>query len=280
MRRLISRGFVAGLVALALLVAGATTGQAQTQWTTAGPQGGDVRALLVKGPGDIVAATYGAGLYQTSSGAATWATSFGFCNYDTSALAYSTPAGPLFVGYYGGVCRQGQGRVGTLPASSVNAVAASGNYLFAGTSSGLYSIHWFSANSSTPWTTEINSYVHALLSDEPRSRVYIGASAGLYEAEFSGQQWQYQAVGAPSTPAYALTSDGTYVYAVQGCTIRRKLLSGGEWTTYGPSICADQLLAPDTSTLYAATSSGVFKSIDGGAFTRPRISVFADDAAF
>ncbi len=260
--------------AAALSAVGPRTAVAQNQWATAGPEGGEVRALLVTAPGEVVAATYGAGLFRTTNGAANWSQFDLRCHLDATSLAVGSLA--MYWGTDGGgVCRQGGSRVGTILSGEIRAVAATDNHVWAGTVSGLFHISDM-AGSSTKWTsTNVSSGVWALLVDRARSRMYVGAASGVFEADLDVNgvpAGDFSPVNGPKS-GRALTMDANFVYAVQdavnGCQVYRRPVGSGAWTLAGGSACAVSMTAPADGELVAAGPTLVSRSTNGGVSFSP-----------
>ncbi len=225
--------------------------------------------LAVLPSGEVVAATFGAGVVRTSGGA--WEAVAKLSALSTNAVL-RTSSGAVLVGTNGrGLFRSWDTGGSWTPVDAgpdtVYALAE-GDALYAGTAGeGV----WRSGDDGMTWTPVAGG-------PSPRSRVYALAArpdgmivagtdgAGLWRSGGATDAWRQ--VGPPGITVHALVDDVTTMFA--GCSGQGVLRSsdGETWTTASTGL--DDLhvhcLAVDGGdTLLAGTGAGVFCSRDGGA---------------
>jgi hypothetical protein len=233
-------------------------------------------------PGVLYVAAGGT-VYRSADGAASWQATGYPGPYGPSALAVG-PSG-LYAGRFGDVLRSVDGGAqwtslsAGLPAwGGVRALVMTDAKMYAVTdTSGVYTL----ASGGSTWTAAgsgLPSSVYAYAAAAPRqgSTVLVGYSAlGVFTSSDGGTGWRTATSGmealnvreikaAPSTPSrlYLAVQDGPVVFASE---------DGGR--TWAPSAIPDALstagangLAVDpgtATTVYAATSNGLYKSTDG-----------------
>ena len=269
-------------------------------WTTNGPYGGDVRALVVNpaDPATLYAGTSGGGVFKSTNRGTTWtAVNTGLTGTDVLSLALD-PANPatLYAGTWIAGVFKSTNSGGTWTAVNaglndqydrvVNVLAIDPSApatLYAGTWGGVFK----STNGGATWTA-INAgltstAVDALAIDPANAgTLYAGASSGVFKSTDGGGSWTTINVGLtkPASGVHALaidpTSPGTLYAGTWGGGVFRSTNGGGTWTAINaglfnagltPSGVTTLAIDPTTpaTTVYAGTwGGGVFRSTNGG----------------
>jgi photosystem II stability/assembly factor-like uncharacterized protein len=233
--------------------AGAATQLSATGvWTSSGPLGGYIQALAVDptAPSIAYAASVVAGIFKSTDGGATWASSnFGVTNSTVQALFVD----PL------------------LPAR-----------LYAGTAAGLFrssdaGATWVAINSGLT-----NTNVSAIVVDPSTAMLYVGTGNGVHKSTNQGATWTtsnngLSSLGVESLVIDPLTPSTLYAGTILG-GVFKSTNSGGTWTAANGGLTSINVLTlavnPSTpTTLYAGTlSGGAFKSTDAGTTWAPAMN--------
>ncbi|HET7453317.1 MAG TPA: hypothetical protein VFL12_11275 [Thermoanaerobaculia bacterium] len=239
--------------AIAIIALAAPAGAAVGKWSSLGPEGGLVSALLPDpaSPTVVWEGTYGGGLFVSRDDGATWS-------------------------------KVATGGVGDV----VNGLAAGAGALFAATDDGVLRSgdggrSWAIAGTGLSDTTVYSVAVDA------SGAVYAGTqSGGVFRSEDGGTTWNATAPAA-GTPVYALAAGGGRLYAATGGDgVVSTGDGGGSWSGSAAEIASafvmDVEVDPSApSHLWAATfGEGVWKSTDGGATWTPSASPFDGASAY
>jgi hypothetical protein len=249
-RRLLSMVVVAGmLVFLAppLAHAGANA------WTTRGPTGANVMAMVADG--STVWAGTTSGVYASVSGGA-WTLMKG-----VDVLSLAAGGGVLYVGTNGGGVYRGPAgehewlafNTG-LGNTTVGALATDGNRLYAGTESGVYRYdgeRWVAAGLAG---VSIRGLVVG-----PEG-LYAGTNAGVVVSPDRGDTWK--ATGLTGVSVRALLADGPVVYAATDSGVFRGS-SAGSWTTLSTHAANALAMDPAGHIVYVGAGGGVVFQLTG-----------------
>ena len=217
-------------------------------WTAAGPEGGNVDALIVDpvNSSRIYAGTNG-GVFQSTDGGATWSTSSeGLTDSFVLSLAID-------------------------PTSTSTLFAGTGNGgVFKSNNRGL---SWFTVTDPRQFPDLATASITSLVID-PQSpdTLYAGTSRGVFRSANGGGDWTDASLGLSESIIVSLAIDPSnpaIVYAgTLGDGVFKTTNGGGAWAAAGPGFSDIWSLAVDPSTpttLYAGSDLGVFKSVDSGA---------------
>jgi photosystem II stability/assembly factor-like uncharacterized protein len=254
----------------------------------------NVRAVLIDpaSPSLLYAAT-NAGVFQSSDSGATWTpVNTGLGNTDVLSLAYAatTPATLLagtngagvFLSTDGGANWSADNPGGSLPNLAVHAILVDNpsapTLAYVGTGNGLYKQqytlgvwnNWVAASSgmATPAPA-----IHAIANNPvTRATVYAGTDLGSYRSSNSAGAWSALSTGLRQGRALAVKpTDPTVMVAGFGAGgIYRSSDTGGNWIATIDDAATKLFVTAllyDTSgsTVFAASGSGVFRSVDDGA---------------
>ncbi|MEM7587866.1 MAG: hypothetical protein AAF560_31045, partial [Acidobacteriota bacterium] len=242
-------------VTLALVLAAILSAPTQAGievWTSNGPYGGSIHALVVDptNPQTLYAGTLGLGVFRSDDGGASWRASADsrLAEFAVEALAVS-PGAPdtVFAGTQGGLFRSSDG-------------GESWELLTNGIS-GLVRASAIAVDPTDP------NRVYAGIENDP-----LFGAGGIYRSEDGGDSWSRFDEGLPEINSFfALAIDPqtpTTLYASTIGTLYKSVDSGEQWQRSDTGLdgrVADLAIDPTTpQTLYAAASNGVFKSTDGG----------------
>jgi photosystem II stability/assembly factor-like uncharacterized protein len=236
----------------AALALSATAFAGVNHWTSNGPYGGAIAALVVdpSSPGTVYAAVTGYGVFRSTDGGANW----------------SSANGGLTV-------------VGVLPltavALAIDPVVTSTLYV------GLQQGGAFkSVDSGATWQSmgfgDLGDYVGCVTVDPQRpSTLYLCGGSGVEKSGDGGVTWEAAITGMPARPVvFRVAFDPAHtstLYALVNSQDHPLYLSqngGATWATAavppGTSYVNDFAVDP-SSRLFASTDKGVFRSIDSGA---------------
>jgi photosystem II stability/assembly factor-like uncharacterized protein len=222
----------------------------KAQWVqTNGPEGGMVNVLTVSGS-NIFAGTSSGVVFRTTNNGQSWtAINSGLTN--TNVLSIAVSGSNIFIGTWGSGVFLSDNNGSTWKAmdsgldnsanSTVRALAANGNKMFAGTDGGLY----YSANNGKGWTktnsTFWNPFVHSL--------------AKIGNSIFAGYGMDFGSSG-----CICLSTDNgtTWTVADSG------LLGVGNVTSF--AVCGSTIFASSDSKYYQGSlyQGGVFRSTNSG----------------
>jgi photosystem II stability/assembly factor-like uncharacterized protein len=271
-------------------------------WTTNGPSGGQISALLIDPifPATLYAATQGLGVFKSTNGGGSWnAVNTGFTTPDINSLAID-PANPstLFAGTTSGVFKStnGGGSWNTVNTGLTNTLVTAlaidpttPATIYAGTLGidtpgfptfgGVFK----STNGGGEWdevlTLSSTNTMVSRLAVDPISpmTVYAGTSGPpfgeMWKSTDGGVSWNPINNGIPNFPVTALVIDPinpATLYAGTSLGVFKTTNRGGNWSdvNVGLTNINVQALAVDPATpgtLYAGTHlGGVFKSTTGG----------------
>lgn len=266
---------LAAAVATGVAVAGLGT------WSSGGPEGGPVEALLFDSAGTtLYAATRNNAVFRTTDGAASWAAAGDGLPATVRELA-ATAAGTLFArGDEGGLLRSSDGGASWQQAlaGSITALAAdpsSPDTAYAGSSLGLVfkttdgGASWSSSGEGLPEARILRLAVDPMTP----SILYLGAAeGGVYKSVDGGVGWAGANQGLGDTTTLSLVIDPQapatlYLAASQG--LFKSVDGGAAWTELnGPAGDAISRLAIDPgapATLLGAAFGTVYRSTNGGA---------------
>ncbi len=218
-------------------------------------------------------------VYATADGGATWTlqTLNGSAVFDL--VVDGTSAAPvLYAATYGsGVWRSPDGgatwaATGAMAIWSANALAGSGSAVYAGTESGV----WKTADAGGTWTRAsagLRAATPSSLAFQPGATgvILAGGSGEVFRSTDGGGSWTRQQQGPgsyvrriafdPATPAHAFAADELH-------GLLRSTDAGATWTaaTGTSGQVMDLAVGGGTpSVVWALTSAGVYRSVDGGA---------------
>ena len=233
-------------VGAALLLAGAASASTTTpnSWTSNGPYTGTIRALAAQpgNPAVMLAAVELRGIYRTTDAGATWTLVLEGVDVSSFAFAASAP--------------------GTVYAS----------------------LEWFqgfvirSDDSGVTWQNAGGGHegrwgTWVVADPTNAATAYAGVLAGgVYKTTNAGASWNAMNTGLADLSVNTLAIDpedpSTVLAGTSGGSIFRSFDGGGSWAlsdSVGSSVQEIVIDPTDSWVMYAATSEGFFKSVDGGA---------------
>jgi len=153
---------------------------------------------------------------------------------------------------------------------TVSCLTNDGTNLYAGTQgSGVF----YSSNSGTSWTQEINglnsTYINAMVISG--STVFAGGSSGLFSSTNNGASWTNLSSGISSSePIMSLAANGSNIFAgTNGDGVYYSSNGGSTWTQSNTGLPAGQeitALAINGNTIFAGTiGNGIYLSTNNGA---------------
>ena len=257
------------------------------QWTTNGPAGLVVQALVInpKIPKIIYAGTNGGGVFRSTDGGETWnAMNTGLTDLRVNALAIAPWISKiLYAGTEGGVFRSIDGGVNWSKAGLdneyVNTLAIAPTIpatLYAGTlESGVlkstnWGVSWRAVNNGLT-----NKFINALtVYPKTPTTIYAGTNGNsVFKSTDGGASWNSTGLTSPFVNTLAIDpKTPTTLYAgTEGGGVFKSTDGGATWNAMSSGLesLIINTLAIDPknpATLYAGTEGGgVFKSTDGGA---------------
>ena len=232
-------------------------------WTSvnAGLSGNFVNSLIAEG-NNLFVATNGGGTYYSSDNGTTW-TSINFATNNsmirlaaigTTVYAFSN-IGALYSIPNGS-------NTGTLISTGLSnpfSFEATGTKLLIGTQSGMYS----SVDAGVTWTAVNTGYPTSIYGSLSSSGAAIvaGLNSSLLVSTNSGVTWINTGLAYGSFPCIAIASNKIWVGSSNGANV--SVGNGVSWNTV-TGLPAMMGLASNSSGLYAGTSTGVYRSVDGG----------------
>ncbi len=244
----------------------------QPVWAqTAGPVGGDVRALTEL-DGVLFAGTNGNGVFRSTDRGTTWSPVNN--NLTNPAILSLTATGSfVFAGTGGsGVFRSSDygmswTRVNDgLTGLFVSSLVSSGSTIFAGTNAGVFRAgengsSWFAFNMGLP-SHQVSS---VLLSG---NALFAGTNIGVFRLTNPEGNWSPVNGGLSNLNVHCLAANGTTLFAGTSGGVFRMPASGSNWTqaNSGLSVLNVVSLAATETAVFAGTSGGgVFRSSNQGA---------------
>ena len=260
------------IITCVVLLCGMMAGTAEAQWMqTAGPYGGQIRALAVSGTG-LFAGTNG-GVFFSSDDGMNWSAR-GLANMTVSALAVD--GAKLYAGGDGVFQSTDNGTswsdIGSgLGTQTVRALCVSGTYLFAGTAAGVYRAST-AGGGWTPVSSIALSSKLVLSLTVSGSFVVAGTlNGGIFRTNDDGASWNNTNTGLTHLTVRALyrSENTNHLYAGGEGGVHVSTNNGRTWTDMnsgllsGSNIPIIQALAGSGPRVYAgASNGGVFFSSD------------------
>ena len=245
---LVLPSLIAALYSEATLTAqDVSAGAVPSEWTTQGPNGGFVNALVAdpSNPRIVYAATQGGGVFKSTDGGATWAArSTGLTNRFNASM-------------------------------EVNGIAVvSETLLYAATNGGVHT----SGDAGATWTLttsgiETWSVRAVTVSPDNPSVLYAATNRGVYKSTNGAASWQLSNAGITTEQIRALSIDSTnssnILAGTGGAGVFRSTDAGATWAP--ASGTAERFTnvfvrdAANPAIALVGTDKGVFRTIDGGA---------------
>ena len=232
--------FSSVLVLLGLLSA-SPAGAVNNQWTSIGPEGGDIMSFAIDPINSQTVYAGGGGVFKTTTGGASWS--------------------PVNSGLPGGV-------------RSLAVDPTNSQTVYAGTSNGVFK----TTNGGDSWNavnirlTNTMVFALAIISTTPTT-IYAGTlGGGVSKSTDGGISWNAVNTGLSNTNIFSLAIDrynSQTIYAGTGGGVFKSTTGGSSWTAVNSGLSNTNVssLAIDptnTQTIYAGTGGGVFKSTSGG----------------
>jgi photosystem II stability/assembly factor-like uncharacterized protein len=287
------------LLAVVCLLAGPATRPlaAADGWVPAGPPGGPVPHLIVhpRDPRVLWAGTQSNGIYKSVDGGASWRpANQGLTTMDILALAVA-PSAPdtlylaagrdgVFRSIDGGAtweavlpCRQQPFPCcGCVPLSMTRELVVhlrDPRTVFATTSRGVFK----SVDGGAQWRrTSLDRFTHRLVADPRNPNVLYAGTLGSasFKSSDGGKSWVRWSAGLPSslTELAIDPADPRRMWIAAGGRIYRSTDGGVRWRHSSDLFATALVVAParrGQPTVYAGTSKGVFRSLDGGLTWNP-----------
>ena len=148
---------------------------------------------------------------------------------------------------------------------SINALAVSGTYIFAGTqTSGVFR----STNSGANWALANNGVTNSVVYSfaVAGTRIYAGTAGGIFVSTDGGANW-VKGTGVPGSAGYvaAITAVGTNVFAGTYNDIYRSTDDGATWSALNSGLYYSYSLCNIGTKIYAGMyGGGVYVSTNGG----------------
>jgi photosystem II stability/assembly factor-like uncharacterized protein len=270
------------------------------EWTTIGPEGGKVQALVIdpQNPDILYAGTNGAGIFKSTDGGQTWASiNNGLSEYFIKALAIDPQipsivyagsnllsvgylSGGIFKSTDGGQTWKGprEGVIGGVESILIDPLTPSNVYVSTALTSVFKSSdkgeHWLPIDNGPEITFPLKMGIHP---DNP-AILYLGTLIGVYKSIDGGQIWLpvNNGLEIPNTELFmhvidlvidSTTKPETVYIGTKYYGVFKSTDGGTSWQSKNNGLAADtsvHCLALDGTTLYASTSDGLYKSIDRG----------------
>ncbi|MFN0123822.1 MAG: Ig-like domain-containing protein [Blastocatellia bacterium] len=231
----------------------------------------------------LFAGTFGGGVQRSTNNGDTWTpVNEGVTDLGITSLTASGTT--IFAGSFNGKVYRStnQGASWTevstgLPATSINSLIISGTTIFAATDNGgvfrnnLTGAAWTAARTGLPQANGAFQRIPALVISN--GVLYAGvAGGGVYRTSNSGDAWTSVNAGLPNTNVFALSVNGTTVYAGTFGGGVFRLNANDTWTTLNNGLTDQLVLALNFSgtSFFAGTAlNGVYRSTDQGATFAP-----------
>jgi photosystem II stability/assembly factor-like uncharacterized protein len=221
----------------------------------------------------IFAGSEGGGIYRSNNNGTNWTTSSNGLIY-SPVPSFGVIGNSLYAGTDGGVfltVDSGNSwktvnngfsiKVGDVNSPEVTSIATSGKNIYAGTFGGVF----HSTDSGTSWTVSSNgltsSNISAVITNG--TNVYAGDDGGMYFSTDSGLNWTAMSSFDNSYGVNSLLALGTSLFVgTQGSEVAIWSEIDSTWTygSLGSTSRYVYAFASIGSTLFAATSNGVFRS--------------------
>jgi photosystem II stability/assembly factor-like uncharacterized protein len=280
---------LAGIMLIAVII-GVISGTAMAginQWTSIGPEGGEVNALaLTTGP--ILYAGTSGGLFKSTDGTTTWTSipNNGLTSINISAVA-ADPANPTKPYVIAGQAiyqfdgsawvHKSNGLDGN-PKYCLVLDPATASTMYVGGYSGVYKStdrgsNWTAMNTGLTNTNVLGLAVHP----STTSTVFAGTANGIFKSTNEGANWVASSTGLPAnTSVRSILFDKlkpTTIYLGTSKGVYKSTDSGANWASAntgmpgGSTVSLSMaLVTSSSSNLYAALwSYGIYRSSDGGA---------------
>lgn len=250
-------------------------GTAEAQWAqTAGPYGGQIRALALSGT-DVYAGTNG-GVYHTSNNGTSW-NARGLGDKTIFAIAFS--GSTMFAGGEG-VARSTDGGLTWTDISSgltntnVRSLCVQGSYIFAGTGAGVFRANLSGGSWTSVSSTSLGSRMVMSLTVSGSFLVAGTLYGGVYRTKNYGSSWGNTNTGLGNLNVRTLYKSATskHLFAGSDGGVFLSTDNGNSWSAMNnglPSGNVPPIVYGLTGTgqkIYAATYySGVYYSSDRGA---------------
>ena len=229
-----------------------------------------VQALAWDGT-NLFAGTWGGGVFRSSDNGGTWtAASSGILN--TIVLSLANSGTSLFAGTYGGgvFASPNDGTLWRTASTgitdiSTHALLVSDGTMYAGTTGGL-----FVSNTSGRTWAMVGGIDNAAGSDFAviGTNVFAATSEGVFVSSDDGSSWTGVNSGLPPLAVYALTVNGSNLFAsIPGEGVFLSTNNGASWTEVNNGLTIPHVwaLASLGGNVFAGTGGGgVFRSTDNG----------------
>ena len=260
------------LILVAMIVISPSAFAGINRWTSNGPQGGSVNALVVDPADDAtVYATTNRGVYKSENSGTLWKPmTNGMSDLSVSALTISpedhaalyagTSRGAVFKTVDGG---QHWSELSRPTDGSIRAFAMSRDVIHAGTARGLFR----SRDGGRTWepsTIGSSSYIFFVVLS-PDGVLFVKTSGAIYVSHNSGETWDQVKTVSPQGTAMTFGADGS-IYLAGRDGIVRSVDGGKSWqfltAAPKPFIYVNALQISSTGRFYLGSSDGLFESQD------------------